>query len=370
MMRLTPCMLAIALCALGAPGAQAQLTESLPPAAESQPAPPAPSPPQSQPTRSDPTAECEALATPPVPLAISAAAEKARIFDWDRAIQICEQAVGQHAADPHLEYLLGHAYYKAKGYMQAMRHYQIAADAGYAAADDELGVLFVMGLGVVKDYQRAFDLFNKAAAGGSPSGMSNLGSMFANGYFVKEDDAKALDWYERSIGAGNAFGLAEAGVMYFNGKGTPVDYGMAAQYFQQSADLGDGYSLKFLALMYERGLLGKPDPAKASELRLKAAQVDPDSQDPNVSPARSGGQARRGGGSGSGSGGRAGQRSYASGGGNGGGYLRPSGHGVVGVWADPNANRQGYTGTVKRAPTWHGISVSLPRCWPMCSATR
>jgi hypothetical protein len=29
---------------------------------------------------------------------------------------------------------------------------------------------------------------------------------------------------------------------------------------------------------------GKPDPAKAAELRLKAAAVDPDSQDPNVPP--------------------------------------------------------------------------------------
>jgi len=83
--------------------------------------------------------------------------------------------------------------------------------------------------------------------------------------------------------------------MYFNGKGAPRDYDAAAQYFQQAADLGDGYSLKFLAIMYERGLLGKPDPAKASELRLKAAEVDPNSQDPVVSSPKTYAPVRRAG---------------------------------------------------------------------------
>jgi TPR repeat protein len=72
--------------------------------------------------------------------------------------------------------------------------------------------------------------------------------------------------------------------MYFYGKGTPRDYNAAAEYFQQAADLSDGFSLKFLAIMYERGLLGAPDPVKAAELRRRAVQVDPTSQDPNVPP--------------------------------------------------------------------------------------
>ena len=124
--------------------------------------------------------------------------------------------------------------------------------------------------------------FSKSAEAGWPPAMGNVGSMYSNGLFVKEDDARALEWYEKSIEAGNYFGLAQAGVMYFDGKGTPRDYDAAAQYFQQAADMGDGYSLKFLAIMYERGLLGKPDLGKASELRLKAAQLDPDSQNPDV----------------------------------------------------------------------------------------
>ncbi|HEV3045233.1 MAG TPA: caspase family protein [Roseiarcus sp.] len=230
--------------------------------------------------------ECAKIATPPAPLSVPPVAAKAKIVDWSRAIEVCEQAVKENANDPRLRYLLGHAYYKAQNYPQAARYYQIAADAGLAEANDELGVLFVMGLGVNKDYQRAFDLFNKAAIGGSATGMSNLGTMYANGFFIEQNQIKALAWYERSIAVGNALALPQAGEAYFNGKGTPPDYPTAARYFRQAGDLGDGYSLKFLALMYERGLLGPPNPIKAAELRARAAEVDPDSQNPNAPPPR------------------------------------------------------------------------------------
>jgi uncharacterized protein len=226
--------------------------------------------------------QCDLLAAPAPPFATPAQIKQAAHVDWPRALKACEDAVRERPNNPRLQFLLGRAHDKLKGYAEAARLYRIAADANYAPAQNALGLLFVLGHGVVQDYQHAFELFNKAANAGDGDAMGNLGSMFANGYFVKEDDAKALAWYEKSIEAGNSFGLAQAGVMYFNGQGTPRDYHAAAEYFQQAADLGDGYSLKFLAIMYERGLLGKPDPAKAAALRSRAAQVDPDSQNPNV----------------------------------------------------------------------------------------
>jgi hypothetical protein len=39
--------------------------------------------------------------------------------------------------------------------------------------------------------------------------------------------------------------------------------------------------MKFLANMYESGYLGAPDPVKAGELRLRAQQVDPGSNEPS-----------------------------------------------------------------------------------------
>jgi hypothetical protein len=228
--------------------------------------------------------ECERLAAPAPPFSSPEQMKSVKIRNWAAAIPVCEAAVTANPNERRLQYLLGLCYDSTKNYLEAARHYAQAADAGDANAQDALGVLFATGRGVVKDQQRAFNLLNQSAIAGSPGGMNDLGVMYSNGLFVKEDDAKALDWFEKAIEAGNSFGLAEAGVMYFNGKGTPRDYSAAAQYFQQAADLGDGYSLKFLAIMYERGLLGSVDLEKAGALRAKAAQIDPDSQNPDVPP--------------------------------------------------------------------------------------
>jgi hypothetical protein len=232
-----------------------------------------------------PTADCERMAAPAPPFAGPDQIKAAGVKDYSAAIEPCQRAADADPNNPRLRFLLGRAYqFGPKNNLEAVRHYKFAVDAGYAPAEDALGVTFATGKGVVKDPQRAFDLFNKAALAGDPGGMGNLGAMYSNGLFVKADPAQALAWYEKAIEAGNAFSLVNVGVAYYNGAGAERDYNVAAQYLQQAADMNFGYALKFLAIMYERGLLGKSDPAKANELRLKAAQVDPSSEDP-VLPA-------------------------------------------------------------------------------------
>jgi tetratricopeptide (TPR) repeat protein len=299
-------------------------------------------PPEPGPTPSSPPSECDRLAAPPVPLAapVAAAAAKPPV-DWAHAIEVCAAEVAAEPGTPRLQYELGRSYYQMKIYLEAIKHYRIAADAGYAQAMSDLGVAYVQGLGAIKDNQKAFELFSKAAELGNASAMQNVGSMYAGGYFVQKDQGKALEWFEKSIEAGNAGALGAAGVVYFNGDGGPPDYKVAAQYFQQAADLGDGYSLKFLAIMYERGLLGPVDRAKAAALRAKAKDVDPQSQDPDVPPPRAA-QAQR-------------PRRQGSGGGSRGGGSD-----------NDCANTQFCTGTV-HVSRWRGMATHLPRCWPFCT---
>ncbi len=229
-----------------------------------------------------PDGDCERAAAPAPPFASPEQLRIDNTHDFAAAIPICEAALRANPDQPRLEFLLGLAYGGTKNYLVAQRYLAKAADAGYAPAQGKLGVYFATGRGVVKDMPRAFELFSKAAAAGEPGAISNLGAMYSNGNFVKKDEARALELYQKAIEAGDPFALAQTGLMYFYGKGTPRDYGTAAQYFQQAADLNDGFSLKYLAVMQERGLLGAPDAAKAAELRRRAVQVDPGSQDPNV----------------------------------------------------------------------------------------
>jgi TPR repeat protein len=290
--------------------------------------------------------ECDRLAAPPVPLAPTAPAVAKTPVDWSHAIEVCTTEVNANPGSARLQYELGRSYFQNKNYLEAVRHYRIAADAGNAQAMSDLGFAYVQGLGAINNDQMAFELFNKAAQMGNANAMQNVGSMYAGGRFVKQDQSKALEWFEKSIEAGNAGALGAAGVVYFNGNGGAPDYKVAAQYFQQAADLGDGYSLKFLAIMYERGLLGPVDLEKAGALRAKAQQVDPQSQDPNVPPPQQV-QAQK-------------PRHTGSGGGNRGG-------GGGGGGSDSGcANTQFCTGTV-HVSRWRGMATHLPRCWPFCT---
>jgi uncharacterized protein len=306
----------------------------------------------------DAATNCDKLAAPPVPLSPQAAHPGS--IDWQQAIAACTQAAGDHPEEPRYEFELGRANEQTKNYADAMTHYKAAADAGSGDGMQALGVIYYKGLGIDTDKEKAFILFYRAAEAGNALAFEDLGAMFGNGDFVQRDDTKALEYFAKSVAAGNAGALGQVGVAFVWGRGNPVDYKMAANYFQQAADLGDGFSLKYLAVLYERGLLGPPDKFKAVQLRQKAQEVDPNSQDPNLPPTLL--AASRPGG---------GNPAKRPGGGvvGGQGVIDPNGprSGVVATWRDPNANNQFYTGAVERAPTWHGIPVALPRCWPMCS---
>ena len=224
--------------------------------------------------------ECERLAAYHVRTSLASGKEKVAT-DWTHAIAVCQSEVAAHPGDPHFIHVLGRAQDRAKNYVEALRDYQTAADAGDVDALVDLGLLYYFGHGVLQSYPTAFADLSKAAAAGSSLGMVNLASMYGDGFGVAKDPAKALDLAERSIEAGEPFGLRIVANHYFNGNGVPRDYQMAAQYLQQSVDLGDGQAMKFLANMYESGYLGPPNPAKASELRLQAERVAPDSPPPS-----------------------------------------------------------------------------------------
>jgi uncharacterized protein len=142
--------------------------------------------------------------------------------------------------------------------------------------------MYATGKGVVKNYSRALDAFAKAAAADNARAVTDLASMYANGWGVARDESKALALYKKGVELGDPFALGQIGVMYFGGKGVPRDYAAAEQYFQQAADLHDGYSMKYLAVLYEHGLVGPPDAERAAQLRLRAAEDDPDSPTPEV----------------------------------------------------------------------------------------
>ena len=243
---------------------------------------PSPAPVPAPQAAAAPETECERLAGYHIQRTLVASGmEEEAVTDWSHAATMCQAEVAAHPGDPRFVYALGRAQNRLTNYGEALRDFRIAADMGNLEALVDLGLLYHSGHGVMQSYPTAFADFSKAADAGSSRGLVNLASMYGNGFGVAKDPAKALDLAERSIEAGNPFGLRIVANHYFNGSGVPRDYQMAAQYLQQSVDLGDGQAMKFLANMYESGYLGPPNPAKASELRLQAERVDPNSLPPS-----------------------------------------------------------------------------------------
>jgi hypothetical protein len=199
--------------------------------------------------------------------------------DWVRIVAACDAEVQAHPGVLRFVYQRGRAEDSMKNYTAALRDYRTVADAGSAEALNDIGVKYDNGQGVLQNHTIAFDDFKKAAAAGSIRALANMAAAYSDGRGVVKDDAKGLDLAERAVEAGNPFGLKIIAAHYFNGAGVPRDYKMAAQYLQQAGDLGNGQALKLLAAMYESGYLGQPDPVKASELRMQAQRVDPNSAD-------------------------------------------------------------------------------------------
>jgi uncharacterized protein len=253
----------------------------------------------SDPAPVEPRNDCDRLAALRVPYSSPQAVHEAELADWPKAAAACEAELKAHPGEMRFEYELGRSQMKLKSYPEGLRHLRLAAASGFAEAISDVGQAYYFGQGVLQSYPTALDWFNKAADAGSMRAVANLASMYGDGRGVARNDVKSLDLAEKAVEGGNPFGLLIIANHYFNGFGVAKDFQMAAQYYQQAADLGDGKSMKFLANMYEAGYLGPPNPQKADALRIRAQQVDPESQNPEpyrLAPYKAGAAAHSGGG--------------------------------------------------------------------------
>jgi TPR repeat protein len=257
------------------------------PGAPAAAAAPGPAQPPEAMAAAEPDNDCDRIAAPRAPVSQASAVRERTEPDWAAAVPACEAMIKAHPAEMRFVDQLGRAQDHLKIYVEAARNYRIASAGGDPDAAINLGALYYYGHGVLQSDTRAFELFAKAAVGSSlpaAHAMANMGSMYGDGRGVAKDDAKSLDLEERAVEMGYPIALRMIATHYFNGAGVARDYQMAAQYLRQAIDAGDGFSMKFLANMIEGGYLGKPDLAKAGELRRLAVQIDPDSHDPTPLP--------------------------------------------------------------------------------------
>ncbi|NHC06875.1 SEC-C metal-binding domain-containing protein [Azonexus fungiphilus] len=98
---------------------------------------------------------------------------------------------------------VGHIYYhgahdQPQDFVEARKHFEIAAAEDHPSALTMLGVMYLRGEGGPANLLAAFEYTKKSAEAGYPTGQMNMFVHYWNGEIVEKDSIKALDWLNKA----------------------------------------------------------------------------------------------------------------------------------------------------------------------------
>jgi TPR repeat protein len=209
--------------------------------------------------------------------------------------------------------------------MAALKHYERAAELGFAEAQATLGNAFERGWHVPQDAATAATWYAKAAAQGHAGAELNLGNLYAKGDGVPRDMAKAreligaaanqglvqakrrlaeldteggpplqgaamfhkaqtlysagdhagaAELVRQAAEAGYPIAIYQIGYFYENGDGVPTNLVEAQRWYEKGAAIGEPRSEAALGLMYENGKPMRSDWVEAAKWYMKGAQQE------------------------------------------------------------------------------------------------
>jgi len=159
-----------------------------------------------------------------------------------------------------------------KNIKEAVRWYENAADAGYAASQCNLGLCYERGEGVEKDIDKALELYRQAAEQGEWDAVCNLAHSYINGIGVEKDPDKGIELYLEAAGAGFGRALSNLGWHFQNGHSVEQNEERALEYFQAAVDVEFFAAIPFLAECYRFGKGTAPDYNRSIELLYVGAE--------------------------------------------------------------------------------------------------
>ena len=183
-----------------------------------------------------------------------------------------------HEQSPSAHFVLG--YYTEKGigfeqnYGNAIEHYTIAANKGYAPAQTRLGLCYDLGYTGSANPAKAAELYRKAADQGYADAQCNMGYCYANGIGVKVNQQQAFAWYKKAADQNNVVGQYNVGLAYDDGVGVKQDQSKAVEWYTKAANQGYAPAQANLGFCYLHGRGVARDEVKAAELLRKAARQD------------------------------------------------------------------------------------------------
>ncbi|MBM3878097.1 MAG: sel1 repeat family protein [Verrucomicrobia bacterium] len=156
----------------------------------------------------------------------------------------------------------GLAYWEATGVdrdrAEAVKYFQLAADAGHARAAAFLGAAYRVGDGVAHDPVQTVKWFTVAAEQGHDLSQAILGSLYNTGECVEKNPVEAVKWFRAAAEQGRVEAMGNLGAMLFLGQGTTNNFVEAYKWLHLAAQAQNPLAIK------NRGEVAK---------RLTAAQM-------------------------------------------------------------------------------------------------
>lgn len=132
----------------------------------------------------------------------------------------------------------GEVYEKDFNFVEAVKWYRMAAEAGYSLAQYSLGRCLYFGRGIDRDSSEAVKWYRLAANQGNDSAQYDLGCCYEYGEGVEVDVSEAVKWYKLAVEKGNSDAMFNLAECYYYGKGMEINYDKAIQLYSELAERG------------------------------------------------------------------------------------------------------------------------------------
>lgn len=140
----------------------------------------------------------------------------------------------------------------------------------------QMATYYALGVGVTKNYKQALKFYNMAADAGSVDGLFYVGLMHYEGHGCEQDGQAAMRFFEKAIQGKYYRAYYYMGLCYDFGVGVPRDSEQAFKYYKAGAEKQDPECHVAMALAYTEGMYVKTNFKTAEKHLKKAKELMPD----------------------------------------------------------------------------------------------
>lgn len=149
------------------------------------------------------------------------------------------------------QYYLGYYYHHGIGVERnetsSLSWYEKSANAGFSPAQNKMGMIYYSG--TEKDYSQAKKWFTLSAKQDYSQAQYMLGKIYSTGKGVEPDTTKAIKWLKKSVSSGHPYPEFLLGKLLYESAKTPKDLEEAHHWVKVSADKGVGHAKELLQEM-------------------------------------------------------------------------------------------------------------------------